>query len=218
MYSEHMAKRTYGQYCGLARAADVVGERWGLLIVRDLLVRDQRFGDLKRGLPKIPTNILTNRLKTLEEAGVVERKLLPTPRNTVVYSLTEYGRGLEDIVLALGRWGAKLLGEADPDEIVTPESLVMALRSTYRPESAGTDSASYELRVGDVVLHAVIDKGALTVEPGDYPAADLIISSGPAIRAVMAGEITPADAVSSGAVLLEGNTPLFEKFATYFHI
>ena len=72
----------YGQYCGLARASDVVGERWGLLIVRDLLVRDQRFGDLKRGLPRIPTNVLTNRLKTLEEAGVVERKLLSSPRNT----------------------------------------------------------------------------------------------------------------------------------------
>jgi DNA-binding HxlR family transcriptional regulator len=213
-----MAKRTYGQYCGLARAADVVGERWGLLIVRDLVVRDQRFGDLKRGLPKIPTNILTHRLKTLEEAGVIERKLLPTPRTTVVYSLTEYGRELEDILLALGRWGAKLLGEADLDEIVTPESLVMALRSTYRPESAGTDSASYELRIGDVVLHAVIDTGALTVQPGKYPAADLIINSGPAIRAVMAGELTPADAVNSGAVLLEGDTNLFEKFATYFHI
>jgi len=127
----------YGQYCGLARASDVVGERWGLLIVRDLLVRDQRFGDLKRGLPRIPTNVLTSRLKTLEEAGVVERKLLSSPRNTVVYSLTEFGRDLEDIVLALGRWGAKLLGEADPGEIVTPESLVMALRSTYRPEVVG---------------------------------------------------------------------------------
>lgn len=122
------AKRSYGQYCGLARVSEVVGERWGLLIVRDLLVRDQRFRDLKRGLPRIPTSVLTNRLKTLEEAGVVQRKLLSSPRNTIVYTLTEFGRDLEDIVLALGRWGAKFLDEAEPDEIVTAESLVMALR------------------------------------------------------------------------------------------
>ena len=120
-----------GQYCGFARAADVVGERWALLIIRDLLVSDQRFSDLKRGLPRIPTNILTNRLKALQDAGIIERKLLDTPRKTVVYTLTEYGHGLEEIVLALGWWGAQLLGEVHPDEIVTPESLVMALRSTF---------------------------------------------------------------------------------------
>ena len=208
----------YGQYCGLARASDVVGERWGLLIVRDLLVRDQRFGDLKRGLPRIPTNVLTNRLKTLEEAGAVERKLLSSPRNTVVYSLTEFGRDLEDIVLALGRWGAKLLGEADPDEIVTSESLVMALRSTYRPEFVGETSASYELHVGDVVLHAILDRGELTVEPGEFRDAALTITTGPAIRAVMAGELTPAEALESGAVSLTGDAALFEQFAATFRI
>lgn len=208
----------YGQYCGLARASDVVGERWGLLIVRDLLVRDQRFGDLKRGLPRIPTNVLTNRLKTLEAAGVVERKLLSSPRNTIVYSLTEFGRDLEDIVLALGRWGAKLLGEADPDEIVTSESLVMALRSTYRPEFVGETSASYELHVGDVVLHAILDRGELTVEPGEFRDAALTITTGPAIRAVMAGELTPAEAVESGAVSLTGDAALFEQFAATFRI
>ena len=213
-----MAKRMYGQYCGLARASDLVAERWALLIIRDLLVRDQRFGDLKRGLPRIPTNVLTNRLKSLEEAGVLERKLLASPRNTVVYSLTEYGRGLEEIVLALGRWGAKLLGEAEPEEIVTPESLVMALRSTYRPEEAGTSSASYELRVGEAVLHAIIDRGELTVEPGPLPDARLVITAGPAIRAVMAGELTPAEAVSSGAVQLEGDDALFDDFARVFAI
>ena len=214
-----MAKRAYGQYCGLARAVDVVGERWALLIIRDLLVRDQRFGDLKRGLPRIPTNVLTNRLKSLEVAGVIERKLLDTPRNTIVYTLTEYGRGLEEIVLSLGRWGAQLLGEAEPDEVVTPESLVMALRSNFRPEAAGKNSASFEIRVGDqIVLHAVIDKGALNVEPGPYPGAQLFIRTGLAIRAVMAGEIAPAAAVKSGAVSLSGDELLFEKFASYFRI
>lgn len=137
-----------------------MGKRWALLILRDLLVSDQRFSDLKRGLPRIPTNILTNRLTALQDAGIIERKLLDTPRKTVVYTLTEYGRGLEEIVLALGRWGAQLLGEVHPDEIVTPESLVMALRSTFRPEAAAKNSASFEIRVGnEIVLHALIHEG-----------------------------------------------------------
>lgn len=192
-----------------------------MLIVRDLLVRDQRFTDLRNGLPRIPTNVLTARLKGLEEAGVVERKLLRTPRTTVVYTLTPYGRELEDVVLALGRWGARMLGEAQPDEIVTPESLVMALRSTYRPDTAGTADASdvsYELRIGEVTLHAVLQAGGLIVEPGGYPGADLIITAGPAIRAVMAGELTPTEAVTSGAVTLEGDAELFDRFAELFRI
>src|SRR6516225_10062018 len=109
-----MAKRAYGQFCGFARAVEVVGERWAFLIVRDLLIGPRRFTDLHRGLPGIPTNVLTARLKELEEAGVVRRRVLPRPEGSVVYELTEYGRELEPTVVELGRWGAKTLGDARP--------------------------------------------------------------------------------------------------------
>ena len=136
-----------------------------------------------------------------------------------MYTLTEYGHGLEEIVLTLGWWGAQLLGEVHPDEIVTPESLVMELRSTFRPEAAAKNSASFEIRVcNEIVLHALIHEGRLSVQPGPYPGAQLTITTGPAIRAVMAGEIAPAIAVSSGAVYLSRDELLFEKFATYFRI
>src|SRR3954451_13536536 len=114
-----MTERSYGQFCGLARALDLVGERWALLLIRDLLVSPKRFTDLRRGLPKIPSNILSDRLKELEEAGGVERRIVPRPSGAVVYQLTEYGNELEDTVLALGRWGAKILGEPRQSEIVT---------------------------------------------------------------------------------------------------
>src|ERR671936_950820 len=112
-------RRSYGQFCGLARAVEVVGERWALLIVRDLLVGPKRFTDLRRGLPRIPTNVLAERLRELEYAGVVRRRLLPRPAGSVVYELTPYGQELEEAVLPLGRWGARALGEPRPDEIVT---------------------------------------------------------------------------------------------------
>src|SRR4051794_16358232 len=105
-----MTRRNYGQYCAVARALEVVGERWALLIVRDLLGGHRRYTDLRRGLPQIATNILSTRLRELEDAGVVRRRVLPRRPGSVVYELTEYGAELEDIVFRLGRWGTRLLG------------------------------------------------------------------------------------------------------------
>ncbi|MEU3272456.1 winged helix-turn-helix transcriptional regulator [Saccharomonospora sp. NPDC006951] len=213
-----MAKRNYGQFCGLAHAADLVGERWALLIVRDLLVSAKRFTDLRRGLPRIPTNVLSARLKQLEADGVVERRVLPRPEGSVVYSLTDYGRDLEPIVHALGRWGARSMGEPKPDDIVTPDSLVIAMRSTFQPDVAAALTASWELRAGPAVIHVKIDKGELTTDVGELPDADLTIETGPAIKALMAGELTADQAIEAGHVRLEGNPALLTTFAQCFRI
>src|SRR5919198_6110493 len=102
-----MTSRTYEQFCGVARALDLVGERWALLVVRDLVLGPKRFTDLRRGLPGMGTNILAARLKELEHAGVVRRRTLPPPAASAVYELTEWGHELEPVVLALGRWGSR---------------------------------------------------------------------------------------------------------------
>ena len=154
-----MAARSYGQYCGVTTAVELIGERWALLIVRDLLVGPRRYTDLKQGLPRIPTNILSTRLKELQEGGVVRR--VPLHNCGLVYELTPYGRALEPILLALGRWGFQTMGEPSPDDVVTPDSLTMALRTAFQAETA-TD-ADYELHVGDVTLRATVRGGALTV-------------------------------------------------------
>jgi DNA-binding HxlR family transcriptional regulator len=211
--------RAYGQYCGFARALEVVGERWALLIVRDLLVGPKRFTDLLRGLPGIPSNILTARLKELESAGIVRRRVLPRPAKGVAYELSEYGAELENAVVELGRWGAKTLGDPRPGETLTVDSLITALRSTFRAEPARGLRAGFELRVGEVALHALVDDGRVTVAEGALPGADLVIEAGPGIRGLMAGELTPAHAVEAGVVRVAAGDPeLLARFAEIFRI
>ncbi len=214
-----MSNRVYGQFCGVARALEVVGERWALLIVRDLLVGPRRFSDLRRGLPKIPTNILSARLKELEAFEVVARRVLPRPAGSVVYELTALGRGLEDVVLAFGRWGARLLGEAREGEVVTTDSLIMALRTTFHADAARGVNVVYELRFGEaLVLHARIEDGRLTVGEGVAGTADLVIEAGPGLKPLLAREVTPAGAIAAGSVRVSGDPALLDLFVRIFFI
>lgn len=217
-----MAARSYGQFCGLARALDLVGERWALLLVRDLLVSPKRFTDLRRGLPKIPSNILSTRLRELEEAGVVQRRALPRPDGGVVYELTLYGRELEDIVLRLGSWGAARLGEPRPGEILTPDAMVIALRSMFRPTGAADLRADFQLDLGPTVVHARVHDGTLTAGVGPLPEPDLVVAGGPGVRALFAGEVTAEEAVRSGLVDLGGRAAdrvaLLEQFSAAFRL
>src|SRR4051812_42628225 len=128
--------RAYGQYCGVAHALDLIGSRWSLLIVRDLMIGPKRFSELEQGLHGIPTNILSSRLRELEDAGVVERKLLPRPANSIVYELTPYGFELEEPMKLLGMWGAKSLAKPCADDVFSSSALKMGLRARFRPEVA----------------------------------------------------------------------------------
>ena len=158
-----MAARDYGQYCGITRALELVGERWALLIVRDLLVGPRRYGELAAGLPRIPTNILAARLKELQEAGVLRR--VPQSR-VIVYELTPYGRELEPVVLALGAWGFKAMGDPRDEQVITPDSMTMALRTAFRAQvAAGLPATAYAARFGPAELLIRVD-GA---DPGREP-------------------------------------------------
>lgn len=213
-----MLKRSYGQYCGFARAVESLGERWALLIIRDLLNSPKRFTDLHRGLAGVPTNVLTARLKELESAGIIRRNVLPSPERGVAYELTEYGAELEEIVLRLGRWGAKTLGDPRPGEVVTVDSMIMALRTIFRPEAARNARVTFELRMGDIVIHARVNEGNAHVAKGPAPHADLVIEGGPAIKQLLSGERTAADAIASGSVKVHGDPHLLARFAEYFQI
>ena len=213
-----MSDRIYGSYCGIAYALELVGERWALLVVRDLILGPKRFTDLRRGLPRIPSNVLSARLKELEETGIVRRRLLPRPQTGVVYELTEFGQELEDVVLRLGLWGARTLGEPRPEDTVNADSMMLALRATFRPEAARGLRASYELRLGEIVFHARVDKGSLEVAEGTLPDADLILETDLALRRLMSGELSPRDAVKSGKVRIVGKIDLLERFAEIFRI
>jgi DNA-binding HxlR family transcriptional regulator len=202
-----VVSREFGQYCGFARALELVGERWALLVIRDLLVGPKRFSELQRGLPKIPSNILTSRLKELEEAGIVQRRAQRRPASGSAYELTADGRELEDAVIALGRWGAKRLGVPRTGEIITADSMTMALRSIFRADAAADDALAFELHVGEVVVNAVVRDRAVSVGKGALPNPDLVIEAGPAIRALR-----------SGAARVRGKRALLGRFVQLFRI
>ncbi|KQZ85481.1 HxlR family transcriptional regulator [Microbacterium sp. Root166] len=224
-----MASRSYGQYCGVTTAVELIGERWAMLIVRDLLVGPRRYTDLKQGLPRIPTNILSTRLKELQEGGVVRR--VPLLNCGLVYELTPYGRRLEPIVLALGRWGFAQMGDPGPDDIVTPDSLTMALRTAFRADAAASlPPADYEVHVGDVALRVQVEGVELRIAQLAPPAPpvggkipvgepDVVIAAGPGIRRVISGELTPAEAIDQDVLaVVSGDAMLLERFAATFHI
>src|ERR687888_1512794 len=128
--------RTYGDGCAIASALDVIGERWALLVVRELLLGPKRYTDLRRGLPNASPNVLTQRLGELERTGVIRRRKLPPPAGSRVYELTDWGLELEDTVMALGRWGARSPSGLLSDAPVGADSMILALRSRFDPDAA----------------------------------------------------------------------------------
>lgn len=211
-----MAARDYGQYDGITQALELVGERWALLIVRDLLVGPRRYGELAAGLPRIPSNILAARLKELQQAGVIRR--MPRSR-VIVYELTPYGRELEPAVLALGAWGFKAMGEPREGQVVTPDSMTIALRTAFQPRvAAGLPPTTYGARVGPAELLVRVDGPTLDVTPGDGP-VDLAFATGPGLHRLIAGELTPDRAIATGVVeVLRGPAELLGRFASTFHL
>ncbi|GAA4906940.1 HxlR family transcriptional regulator [Actinomycetospora succinea] len=211
-----MAVRDYGQYDGITQALELVGERWALLIIRDLLVGPRRYGELAAGLPRIPSNILAARLKEMQAAGILRR----APRSRVViYELTPYGRELEPVVLALGAWGSKALGDPREEQIITPDAMTMSLRTAFRPHvAAELPATAYAARVGPAELLVRVDGPTLDVARGDGP-ADLAFSAGPGIHRLISGELAPDRAIATGEVeVLRGPRDLLGRFASTFHL
>jgi len=211
-----MAARDYGQYSGITRAMELVGERWSLLIIRDLLVGPRRYGELAGGLARIPSNILAARLKELQAAGVIRR--VPHSR-VIVYELTAYGRELEPVVLALGAWGFKALGDPRDEQVITPDSMTMDLRTAFRPlVAADLPATAYAARLGSAELLIRVDGATLDVTRGDGP-ADLSFTAGAEIRRLISGELSPGVAVETGVVeVLHGHERLLGRFASTFHL
>src|SRR5688572_22379266 len=168
-------KRTYGDVCGVARALDVVGERWALLIVRELLLGPKRFTDLRAGLPHLGPDVLSQRLRELEAAGMVRRRTLPPPAPAKVYELTDLGAELEPVVLALGRFGSRL--PVPPGEHrMSFDAHLLSLSTLFDPRRAGSFSARVELRLGDERFRAEVAGGRFTIERGTAASPDAVIS------------------------------------------
>ena len=168
--------RTYDQYCAIARGLDVVGDRWTLLVVRELLTGPKRYGALLAGLPGVATNLLADRLRTLEAAGVIERGLGPGGPRTRPYRLTAWGAQLEPVVLAIARWAAPLLGEPRPDDEYRLRWLLLTLQARFDAAAAGDRRRVYEFRLGDEIVHVRVEGGGARPAEGPAHRPDVVLA------------------------------------------
>jgi DNA-binding HxlR family transcriptional regulator len=210
------SRRTYGDPCGVARALDVIGERWALLVVRELLLGPKRFSDLRLGLPHVGPDMLSQRLRELEEAGVVQRDTLPSPSRWHVYELTERGRELEPVVLELGRWGSKAPFPSDHGALGI-DALIVALKATFDPVRAGGLTGSYELRLGEQSFEVRVRDGRLDASrgPARHPDATIVADSRTFQQVLWHGRRI-RDALRSGELTIAGDGLAGERFLRLF--
>lgn len=212
-----MADRTYGQFCTVARSLDRLGDRWTLLLVRELLLGPKRFKDLETGLPGIATNLLSGRLKQLERDGVIRHTRLPSPADVPVYELTEGGRELEPVILSLARWGMRHLPPARPDDLKRPEWMLLSLRARFRPDQAEGVRETYEFRIDDEVYHARVEDQRVTTRRGAALDPDLVlITDVDTLFELAAGTLELETAMDQGRLRLEGNPEALARMGRIF--
>jgi len=208
--------RTYGDRCGVARALDVIGERWALLVVRELVLGPKRFSDLRAGLRGVAPDVLSQRLRELEAAGVIERRTLPRPAASRVYELTARGRALEPALHALGRFGSR---EPMPggDPVLGTDAAMVALPSLFDAGRAGDLDATYELDLDGDEFVAGVAGGRLTLERGRAPAADAVIATDPGTLAQILWHERPLrDAIAAGEATVAGDRRALDRFLRLF--
>jgi len=207
--------RTYGDACGTARALDLVGERWALLVVRELLLGPKRFTDLRAGLPNASPNVLAQRLRELEEGGVVRRRTLAPPASAKVYELTAWGRQLEPVVASLGRWGAQAPHGLEAD--IGVDSKVLSLRALFDPAVAPDFEAGIRLELDGQPFAAAISAGELTIERADRSDWEALIRTDPAtLDELLFRGRSVADAERAGVLETEGDPRLIRRFLKLF--
>jgi DNA-binding HxlR family transcriptional regulator len=208
--------RSYGDACRFASALDLIGERWALLVVRELLLGPKRFTDLRQGLPGASPNILSERLRELERGGVIRRRKLAPPAGSSVYELTEWGAELEPVITRLGAWGARSPLPPAGTRIGV-DSIVLALRSLFDPERAGDLSAVYEIRIGGQSFRVTVDDGELDLARGAAEAPDLVIEGEAGdLAALLTGRLDLEAALESGPLRIEGGKREASRFLHLF--
>jgi DNA-binding HxlR family transcriptional regulator len=210
--------RTYGDGCSSAHALDLVGERWALLIVRDLLFGPKRFTDLHAGLPQSSPNVLSQRLRDLEDAGVVRRRKLPAPASASVYELTEWGAGLEPVLMGLQRWGAGS-PQFSTDVPVGCDAAMLALKNAFSPEAAGDTRLVIEVRFPTATFGVTVADAAISISRGAADGADAALETDPAtLEEVAFGVQRLRAAERAGNVHVHGERSAVDRFLRLFPV
>lgn len=210
--------RSYQQYCPAARALDLVGERWTLLIVRDLLAGPKRYTDLQEGLPGIGPNVLAQRLRSLEGAAIVGRRRLAPPAASTVYELTELGSGLRPVLTELFSWGLQVLGHPGNEDAVKASWWLPAVESALRQASVPTDlEDTYEMRIGDEVMTLRAHAGEVLIREGPADKPDVKVRMDHETLALLGRrQISPLQAVETGRMTVDGDPAAAERCAALF--
>ena len=209
-------RRIYEDACGAAHALDLVGERWSLLVMRELILGPKRFSELRADLPGISANVLTQRLEGLEGAGILVRRKLPPPASVQVYELTPWGYESEPIFQVLGRWAARSPSH-DPSLPLSATSLFLSFRTMFDSTRAHGFAARIGFRFGDVRFLLRVTEAGVTIERGSTEKSQVEITGSPrAVAGAVYGGV-PLDALkASGALAIEGDSAAAERFVTLF--
>lgn len=196
--------RSYGDPCGVARGLDVIGERWALLVVRDLLLGPKRFNDLHAGLPGVSPNVLAQRLRDLTEHGVVQRRDLPPPARVRLYELTDWGRALEPVLLNLGRWGS--LAPTTPEGDLGIDSILLSIKAAFDPERAAEPDGVHEVRIAADTYVIEVADGSLHIrrDTAPRPPDSTLSTDRDTLRAICDHQTTLAAALDAGSLHLDG--------------
>ena len=208
-------RRGYDDACGTAHALELIGERWALLVLRELMLGPRRFSELKGDLPGISANVLTQRLNDLEARGLVVKKRLPPPASVQVYEATAWGLEAEPIVQALGRWAARS-PRHDPTLPISGVSILLSFRTMFDPvhvSEARDMKATIAFRFGEDRYFVEIGDGTLTARRGEPETADLVITAEPTMLAAVVYAKQPLDLVG-----IDGDRDLFQRFVDLFEL
>jgi DNA-binding HxlR family transcriptional regulator len=214
-YWSTMAKRSYAQYCALARALDVIGDRWTLPVIRDLALGPQRYTDLLTGLSGIGPNLLASRLKELQRLGIVRQAIQPPPSASAVYELTSLGRELRPAIAALAEWGLHFMGPPDPRDRVKSSWCITAIFAAAKLEIIQGIFDTYELVIGAETFHVVIADGSIDIGRGPAHQPDVVLAASLDILMTIAcGHMHAADITSSDQVRISGTEPATARCLT----
>ena len=216
IYPETDTRRRYDDACGTAHGLELLGERWAMLVVRELLLGPRRFGDLKRDLPGISANVLTQRLEALAAAGIARRWQLPPPSRAQVYELTQWGYEAAPLIESLGRWAARSPGH-DPSLPLSGTSLMLSFRTMFDARRAGAFAGRIGFRLGLWRFIVEVAEGQLTVERTEGGETDAEIAGDPrAVAAVVYGGVPLDTILTGGALTLAGDRDRVERFVRLF--
>lgn len=208
-------KRRYEDGCAAAHGLDLIGERWALLVVRELLLGPKRFTDLRAGLPGISPNVLTQRLDELERAAIVRRRKLAPPAAAWVYELSEWGMELEPVVMSLGRWAAR--SPSKPQAGLGADSLILSFRTMFDAKAAEGLHATIQLNIGEDRFHARIARGHMELIRGTIDHADVTIEAdADSLTGVVYAGRKFTDAVRAGELKVEGDKAVAKRFVALF--